>query len=131
MTAGSAFMQPMSMVATPERAAQAVRATELPAYNPLEGAGAPLQVNNGGNVWVPQRARPRRNRKSDAMRRMVRETIVTPANFIYPLFIHEEVRKGQQHAEISAASVEHACNSVHYYDIVVFRRKFDLIAHLA
>ncbi|KAG5188291.1 ALA dehydratase [Tribonema minus] len=89
-SAGSAFMQPMRMVAAPERAAPAVRASELPAYNPLEGAGAPLTVNNGGNVWVPQRARPRRNRKSDAMRRMVRETIVTPANFIYPLFIHEE-----------------------------------------
>ena len=37
-----------------------------------------------------QRARPRRNRKSPAMRGMVRENIVTPSNFIYPLFIHEE-----------------------------------------
>ena len=37
-----------------------------------------------------QRARPRRNRKSAAMRGMVRECIVTPANFIYPLFIHDE-----------------------------------------
>lgn len=37
-----------------------------------------------------QRARPRRNRKSPAMRGMVRENIVTPSNFIYPLFIHDE-----------------------------------------
>ncbi len=37
-----------------------------------------------------QRARPRRNRKSAAVRAMVRENIVTPANFIYPLFIHDE-----------------------------------------
>lgn len=37
-----------------------------------------------------QRARPRRNRKSPAVRGMVRENIVTPANFIYPLFIHDE-----------------------------------------
>jgi porphobilinogen synthase len=37
-----------------------------------------------------QRARPRRNRKSPAMRDMIRENIVTPANFIYPLFIHDE-----------------------------------------
>jgi len=33
----------------------------------------------------------RRNRKSEAMRSMVRENVVRPANFIYPLFIHEEV----------------------------------------
>ena len=33
--------------------------------------------------------RPRRNRKSAAIRGMVRETELTPAHFIYPLFIHE------------------------------------------
>jgi porphobilinogen synthase len=37
-----------------------------------------------------QRARPRRNRKNATMRGMVRENIVTPSNFIYPLFIHDE-----------------------------------------
>eukprot|EP01083_Nonionella_stella_P138560 421609_1 len=37
-----------------------------------------------------QRVRPRRNRKSAAVRSMVRENIVTPSNFIYPLFIHDE-----------------------------------------
>lgn len=31
--------------------------------------------------------RPRRNRKSDAMRRLVRETILTPADFILPFFL--------------------------------------------
>ncbi|MBP9853617.1 MAG: porphobilinogen synthase [Candidatus Omnitrophica bacterium] len=31
--------------------------------------------------------RPRRNRKSPAMRRLVRETILTPQNFVYPVFI--------------------------------------------
>lgn len=36
-----------------------------------------------------QRARPRRNRKNAAIRAMVRENIVTPANLIYPLFIHD------------------------------------------
>jgi porphobilinogen synthase len=41
-------------------------------------------------VCLFQRARPRRNRKSPAVRGMVRENIVTPANFIYPLFIHDE-----------------------------------------
>jgi len=32
--------------------------------------------------------RPRRNRKNPAVRSLVRETIVTPADFIYPLFLH-------------------------------------------
>lgn len=31
--------------------------------------------------------RPRRNRRTDAIRRMVRETLVTPADFIAPLFV--------------------------------------------
>lgn len=60
------------------------------AFDPLEGERPALVRNNKDEVWVPQRARPRRNRKSPAMRAMVRENIVTPANFIYPLFIHEE-----------------------------------------
>ena len=34
--------------------------------------------------------RPRRNRKSSAVRAMVRETVLTPSDFIYPLFLHEE-----------------------------------------
>eukprot|EP00523_Entomoneis_sp_CCMP467_P001927 CAMPEP_0168749212 /NCGR_PEP_ID=MMETSP0724-20121128/16589_1 /TAXON_ID=265536 /ORGANISM="Amphiprora sp., Strain CCMP467" /LENGTH=406 /DNA_ID=CAMNT_0008797093 /DNA_START=18 /DNA_END=1235 /DNA_ORIENTATION=- len=59
-------------------------------YEPTSGNGAPLTRNNKDEVWVSQRARPRRNRKSPAVRGMVRENIVTPANFIYPLFIHDE-----------------------------------------
>ena len=34
--------------------------------------------------------RPRRNRKSPAIRGLVSETVLTPADFIYPLFIHED-----------------------------------------
>jgi len=59
-------------------------------FDPLAGSKPALIRNNNDEVWVPQRARPRRNRKSPAIRNMVRENIVTPANFIYPLFIHEE-----------------------------------------
>lgn len=33
--------------------------------------------------------RPRRNRKSPAIRAMVRETVLTPGDFVYPLFFHE------------------------------------------
>lgn len=36
--------------------------------------------------------RPRRNRKSAAIRGLVRETQISPADFIYPLFIHDEIR---------------------------------------
>jgi len=59
-------------------------------FDPLGGDSPALIRNNNDEVWVPQRARPRRNRKSPAVRNMVRENIVTPANFIYPLFIHDE-----------------------------------------
>lgn len=47
-----------------------------------------LRLNENGKIWVPQSARPRRARKSEAMRSMVRENEVHPENFIYPLFIH-------------------------------------------
>jgi porphobilinogen synthase len=33
--------------------------------------------------------RPRRNRKSPAIRGLVRETVLTPADLIYPLFVHD------------------------------------------
>jgi porphobilinogen synthase len=59
-------------------------------FDPLGGDAPALVRNNNEEVWVPQRARPRRNRKSPAVRNMVRENIVTPSNFIYPLFIHDE-----------------------------------------
>jgi porphobilinogen synthase len=34
--------------------------------------------------------RPRRNRKSPAVRSLVRETTLSPTDFIYPLFVHEK-----------------------------------------
>lgn len=60
------------------------------AFDPTAGDSPAVSRNNNGGVWVKQRARPRRNRKSPGIRAMVRENIVTPGNFIYPLFIHEE-----------------------------------------
>lgn len=36
--------------------------------------------------------RPRRNRRTPAIRGLVRETLLTPADFIYPLFFHEGPR---------------------------------------
>lgn len=59
-------------------------------FDPHSGDAPAMTRNNKDEVLVSQRIRPRRNRKSPAVRAMVRENIVTPANFIYPLFIHEE-----------------------------------------
>lgn len=35
-------------------------------------------------------SRPRRNRRSESFRSAIRECIVTPSNFILPIFVHEE-----------------------------------------
>lgn len=40
-------------------------------------------------VPLPGR-RPRRLRRTETLRRMVRETVLSPANFIYPLFVTQE-----------------------------------------
>lgn len=52
--------------------------------------GSLLPRNKNNEPWVEQRSRPRRNRKTDAVREMVRETSVAPANLVYPVFIHEK-----------------------------------------
>jgi porphobilinogen synthase len=39
---------------------------------------------------LPIRERPRRNRKSQAVRAACRETQLAPEHFVYPLFVHEE-----------------------------------------
>eukprot|EP00898_Chlorokybus_atmophyticus_P004304 jgi/Chlat1/4875/Chrsp31S04898 len=41
------------------------------------------------NVQQDLAVRPRRNRRSAALREAFAETVITPANFILPLFIHE------------------------------------------
>ena len=40
-------------------------------------------------VYQPLSRRPRRNRKSPVLRAAFQETQISPANFVYPLFIHE------------------------------------------
>ncbi|GAB5031923.1 delta-aminolevulinic acid dehydratase [Nannochloropsis oceanica] len=87
---------PKAVCATSSGGAPATGPTSLGPLPPLEGfdprgGNIPaVGTNSKGGVWVPQMARPRRNRKSEAVRGMVRENIVLPRNFIYPLFIHEE-----------------------------------------
>jgi len=52
-----------------------------------------LDLNRKREPWVQQKQRPRRNRKSEVIRGLVRENIVTPRDFIYPLFIHDDNTK--------------------------------------
>ena len=40
-------------------------------------------------------SRPRRNRRSETVRSAVRESILSPSNFILPLFVHDESDKNQ------------------------------------
>jgi len=61
----------------------------LATFDPTAGENPPMTRNNKGDVWLPQRARPRRNRKSEAVRSMVRENVLAPCHLIYPLFIHD------------------------------------------
>ncbi|CDI85287.1 M16 family peptidase, putative [Eimeria praecox] len=60
-------------------------------YDPIAPRG-PLENNNYGEVWLPIQARPRRNRKDHATRRLVQESLVKPSSLIYPLFVHDEER---------------------------------------
>lgn len=58
----SAFMAPSVPVAS--RAVHLAMADKKSsAFDPLAGDNAPLILNNAGKAWVPQRVRPRRNRK--------------------------------------------------------------------
>ncbi|CDJ70015.1 M16 family peptidase, putative [Eimeria necatrix] len=60
-------------------------------YDPIAPRG-PLENNNYGEVWLPIQARPRRNRRDRATRRLVQENVVKPSSLIYPLFVHDEER---------------------------------------
>ncbi|KAK4538318.1 hypothetical protein CDCA_CDCA17G4343 [Cyanidium caldarium] len=65
----------------------AVSAPDRPS---TDTASLSLPRNSRNEPWVEQRSRPRRNRKTDGMRDMVRENLVLPCNLVYPLFIHDE-----------------------------------------
>eukprot|EP00899_Mesostigma_viride_P027499 jgi/Mesvir1/7934/Mv11856-RA.1 len=71
-----------------EEAEKAVVAGNIP-----ECPAAPVRAKGptGTPVGVAQdlAVRPRRNRKSPALRKAFAETLITPANLILPLFIHE------------------------------------------
>ncbi len=54
----------------------------------------PVEVNQM-NKYPFLLSRPRRNRKSESIRNMVRETQLQPSNFIYPLFVIEGKNKSE------------------------------------
>lgn len=62
-------------------------------FNNFDASNPVLARNRLNEPLVNQRIRPRRNRKSEVMRGIARENIVTPNDFIYPLFIHDDDTK--------------------------------------
>ncbi|KAJ0085802.1 hypothetical protein Patl1_08334 [Pistacia atlantica] len=68
-----------------EAAVVAGNAPEAPPVPPKPAAPAGTPVVPS----LPLNRRPRRNRKSPALRASFQETDLSPANFVYPLFIHE------------------------------------------
>lgn len=58
-------------------------------FNPHDANYPVIDRDRNGHPHLPQRIRPRRNRKSAAMRALVREHTVQPDNLVYPLFIEE------------------------------------------
>ncbi|KAF5942317.1 hypothetical protein HYC85_019959 [Camellia sinensis] len=71
-----------------EECEAAVVAGNVPQAPPVPPKPAPPAWNPCCST-IPLNRRPRRNRKSPAVRAAFQETILTPANFVYPLFIHE------------------------------------------
>ncbi|KAG5549352.1 hypothetical protein RHGRI_014637 [Rhododendron griersonianum] len=68
-----------------EAAVVAGNAPEAPPPPPRPAAPAGTPVVSS----IPLNRRPRRNRRSPALRAAFQETSISPANFVYPLFIHE------------------------------------------
>ncbi|KAK8692219.1 hypothetical protein V6N13_075693 [Hibiscus sabdariffa] len=77
-----------------EAAVVAGNAPEAPPVPPKPAAPAGTPVIQSYQLT----RRPRRNRKCPALRASFQETSISPANFVYPLFIHE----GQEDTPIGA-----------------------------
>ncbi|CAN1268879.1 Delta-aminolevulinic acid dehydratase 1, chloroplastic [Linum perenne] len=68
-----------------EAAVAAGKVPEAPPVPPMPAAPAGTPVVPS----LPLSRRPRRNRRSAALRAAFQETSISPANLVYPLFIHE------------------------------------------
>ena len=71
-----------------------------------------LSKNRHNDAHFPQRIRPRRNRKNEAMRGMVRENVVTPLDFIYPLFIFDDQETGKEEISSMPGTYRHSLESM-------------------
>lgn len=80
----------ISKVSTISPRLQSIQLKAAEEFDPYERDVPALAKNRLNEPWAKQRIRPRRNRKGEAIRGMIRENVVTPKDFIYPLFIHEE-----------------------------------------
>lgn len=60
-------------------------------FNPIAPTG-PLEYNNREEIWLPQTQRPRRNRKSWAVRRLLQESSIRVSQLVYPLFVHDKTQ---------------------------------------
>jgi len=81
------------------RAASATRAEAAPAaVNTTSRPVAPTPPGTPTDVAQELAHRPRRNRRSPTIRGAVRETILTPSNFLLPVFVHD----GEEDIPISA-----------------------------
>ena len=79
LATAKAFISPAAFMSTRTASASTYlsstsSSTKVPFdFDPTSGDTPALIKNNADGVWVPQRSRPRRNRKSAAIRGMVRE----------------------------------------------------------
>ena len=73
---------------------------------PIEARLAPVEAGEAPTTRLDLATRPRRNRKADWARRMVRENVLTADDLIWPLFLvdgHQDARAGRLHAGRGAA----------------------------
>ncbi|KAI3991821.1 hypothetical protein MKX01_038219 [Papaver californicum] len=100
-----------------EAAVVAGNAPEAPPVPPKQAApaGTPLVS------LLPLNKRPRRNRKSPVLRASFQETHLSPANFVYPLFIHE----GQEDTPIGAMPGCYRLGG----DMVLWKRSWQMTRH--
>lgn len=98
----------------PTRAASASLNMELPIneFDNFLRENPVLSKNRQNEAHFSQRIRPRRNRKSEAMRGMVRENVVTPLDFIYPLFIFDDQETGKQEISSMPGTFRHSLDSM-------------------
>lgn len=97
----TAFTPASKGVAAPRRARSQLRVSAVAEVERVATNGSARSGVPEGTPVVPVRdlpSRPRRNRKSETVRRAFSETFLHPANFILPVFVHD----GEQNIPIDS-----------------------------